>query len=111
MTEGVAALSRYVADRARNPGIGLDERATNRLGYDLKNRKKLAEAVEVFKLNIKDHPKSGNTYDSLAETYLEMGEKALALEFYKKAIEAEPNYPNAAEARKIIEDLEKPTKN
>ena len=111
MTEGVAALSRYVADRSKNPSVGLDERATNRLGYDLKNRKKLAEAVEVFKLNIKDHATSGNTYDSLAETYLEMGEKGLALEFYKKAIEADPNYPNAAEARKIIEDLAKATKN
>ena len=107
VTEGVEALSRYVADRAKNPSVGLNERATNRLGYDLKNRKKFPEAVEVFKLNIKDHPRSGNTYDSLAETYLEMGEKALALEFYKKAIEAEPNYPNAAAARKIVEDLEK----
>ena len=49
-------------------------------------------------------------YHSLTPTLTIKGAKP-ALEFYKKAIEAEPNYPNAAEARKIIEDLEKPTKN
>ena len=86
--------------------IRLNERATNRLGYDLLNRKRSVEAIEIFKLNITDHPTSGNTYDSLAEAYLVVGEKALALEFYKKAIEVEPSYPNAAVARKIIQELQ-----
>lgn len=108
IADGVGpALSRYLGARPRDASLGLSELLTNRLGYALVSRKKIPEAIEVFKLNIKDHPASGNTYDSLAETYLEMGKKGLALEFYKKALEVEPNYPNAAAARKIIEDIEK----
>ena len=110
LAEGMPAFSRYLAERTKNPSAGLNERATNRLGYDLMGRQKSQEAIEVFKLNVKDHPTSGNTYDSLAEAYLATGEKQLALEFYKKAVETEPNYPNAAEARKIIADLEKTPK-
>ena len=106
ITGGMAAISQYLSGRARDPKLGLNERATNRLGYDLLNRKRSVEAIEIFKLNITDHPTSGNTYDSLAEAYLVVGEKALALEFYKKAIEVEPSYPNAAVARKIIQELQ-----
>ena len=111
LSDGVSALARYQAERARDPRVGLNERATNTLGYDLLRRGRSHEAIEVFKLNVKDHPTSGNTYDSLAEAYLGKGDKALALEFYKKAIEAEPNYPNAVEAKRIIADLEKESKN
>ena len=84
----------------------MNEAQVNRLGYALLSRKKTAEAIEIFKLNIKDYPKSANTYDSLAESYLETGEKKLALEFYKKALEVDSNYPNAAAAREVIKKLE-----
>jgi CubicO group peptidase (beta-lactamase class C family) len=106
VSEGIdAPLKRYLEERAQD-GKRLNEVQTNRLGYALFGKKKTAEAIEIFKLNIKDYPKSGNTYDSLAEIYLETGEKKLALEFYKKALEAEPNYPNSAAAREVIKKLE-----
>jgi len=105
-SEGVdAPLKRYLEERAKD-GKRLNEAQVNRLGYALLSRKKTAEAIEIFKLNIKDYPKSANTYDSLAETYLETGEKKLALEFYKKALEVDSNYPNAAAAREVIKKLE-----
>ncbi|HKP67986.1 MAG TPA: serine hydrolase [Pyrinomonadaceae bacterium] len=110
LVDGVAALSRYETDREKNPSIGLNEQSTNGLGYALLNRGKLPESIEVFKLNVKDHPTSGNTYDSLGEAYLKAGEKTRALESYKKAIEVEPKYPGAADAQKIISDLEKAPK-
>ena len=104
--EGIdAPLKRYLEERTQD-GKRLNEAQTNRLGYALLSRKKTAEAIEIFKLNIKDYPKSANTYDSLAETYLETGEKELALEFYKKALEVDSNYPNAAAAREVIKNLE-----
>ncbi len=106
-SEGIdAPLKRYLEERTQEEGKRLNEAQTNRLGYALLSRKKTAEAIEIFKLNIKDYPKSANTYDSLAETYLETGEKKLALEFYKKALEVDSNYPNAAAAREVIKKLE-----
>ncbi|MDQ3749663.1 MAG: tetratricopeptide repeat protein [Acidobacteriota bacterium] len=100
-----APLKRYLEERTQD-GKRLNETQINRLGYALLSRKKTVEAIEIFKLNIKDYPKSGNTYDSLAETYLETGEKKLALEFYKKALEVDSDYPNAAAAREVIKKLE-----
>ena len=106
LTEGIdAPLKRYPENRTQSEKR-LTEAQMNALGYALFRRKKTVEAIEIFKLNIKDYPKSGNTYDSLAEIYLEIGEKKLALEFYKKALEVEPNYPNAGAAGKAIKKLE-----
>ena len=106
-SEGIdAPLSRYLEERTREEAKRLNEVQINRLGYALLSRKKMAEAIEIFKLNIKDYPQLANTYDSLAETYLETGEKKLSLEFYKKALEVDSNYPNAAAAREVIKKLE-----
>jgi hypothetical protein len=111
LNEGLdAPLKRYLQERTTEEGKRLNEAQMNQLGYSLLGKKKTAEAIEIFKLNIKDYPKSGNTYDSLAETYLGTGEKKLALEFYKKALEAEPNYPNAAAAREAVKKLEEELK-
>jgi len=80
----------------------------NNLGYYLIGQKKLKEAIEVLKLNVAAYPKSGNTYDSLAETYMKSGDKARSLEFYRKAIEVEPNYANAQAATEFIKKLSAP---
>ena len=80
----------------------------NNLGYYLVGQKKMKEAIEVFKLNVAAYPKSGNTYDSLAETYMNTGDKARAVEFYRKAIEVEPNYANAPAAAELIKKLSAP---
>lgn len=106
LSEGIdAPLRRYLAERT-DEAKRINERDTNRLGYALLQRKRSAEAIEIFKLNIADHPKSANTYDSLAEAYLETGEKQLAITFYKKALEVDANYPNAKAARDLLEKLE-----
>jgi tetratricopeptide (TPR) repeat protein len=58
----------------------------NTYGYRLLSEKKLDEAIAVFQKNVKDYPKSWNTYDSLAEAYLTKGDKKLAAENYAKAL-------------------------
>lgn len=97
--------------KAINPQSALvQEDFINSLGYRLLGRNKPKEAIEIFKFNIEAYPKSGNTYDSLAETYLATGEKKLAIEFYKKALLVEPNYPNAKAAAEILKKLEADSK-
>jgi hypothetical protein len=58
----------------------------NLYGYQLLGEKKYDEAIRVFQKNVKDYPKSWNTYDSLGEAYLTKGEKKLAAESYGKAL-------------------------
>lgn len=77
------------------------EVAINRLGYDFLGRNRpedVDKAIEVFKLNVEDYPRSANVYDSLAEAYLKKGNKELAVKFYSKALEVDPTFPSALEA-------------
>jgi CubicO group peptidase (beta-lactamase class C family) len=105
LNEGIdAPLKRYLDERNQT-GRRLNEVQINQLGYALLERKKTAAAIKIFKLNIEDHPDSANTYDSLAETYLGLGETELAREFYKKALEVNPNYPNASTAAEVLKKI------
>jgi len=63
----------------------------NGLGYALVKEGKNDKAVEIFKQNIQAFPDYFNTYDSLAETYMNMGNKKEAVENYEKALKLNPN--------------------
>jgi hypothetical protein len=58
----------------------------NAYGYQLLGQQKVDEAIAMFAKNVKDHPESWNTYDSLAEAYGIKGDRKKALEFYTKAM-------------------------
>ena len=79
------------------------EEAINELGYAFLGRKQADAAIAVFRLNTELYPQSGNTWDSLAETCLSTGQKELGRQLYAKALEVEPDYPNAKAAREIVE--------
>jgi hypothetical protein len=58
----------------------------NTYGYLLMGQGKVDSAIAIFRKNVKEHPKSWNTYDSLAEAYANKGQKKLAVENYSKAL-------------------------
>jgi Flp pilus assembly protein TadD len=58
----------------------------NVYGYQLLGQGKTAEAIAVFRKNVKDHPDSWNTYDSLGEALDKSGDKKGAIENYTKAL-------------------------
>jgi tetratricopeptide (TPR) repeat protein len=72
----------------------VSEQEINSLGYRLLRDDKIDEAVAIFKLNVAEHPKSWNVYDSLGEAYMKHGEKELAIENYQKSLELNPNNEN-----------------
>ena len=80
----------------------LKENEMNSVGYSLLNSNKVAEAIEVFKLNVEAFPKSGNAYDSLGEAYLVDGNEKLAIENYKKSLELDPTNTNAKNVLKKL---------
>jgi tetratricopeptide (TPR) repeat protein len=61
------------------------EAEVNQLGYALLGQQKMDEAIALFQRNVKDHPDSWNTYDSLAEAYALKGDKAQAVANYRRA--------------------------
>ena len=71
------------------------EMELNRLGYQLLQARKLAEAIEIFKLNVEMFPKAFNTYDSLGEAYMVHGDKELAIANYKQSLQLNPDNANA----------------
>jgi hypothetical protein len=58
----------------------------NARGYQLLQQGKNAEAIALFRKNVKDHPNSWNTYDSLGEALAASGDKKGAIESYGKAL-------------------------
>ena len=90
------ALKQYAA------GPRFEEDAMNNLGYQLLAAKKLKEAIRIFELNVEAYPKSSNAWDSLAEAYMIAG-KDLAIQYYRKSLELNPDNTNAVEMLKKLE--------
>jgi tetratricopeptide (TPR) repeat protein len=103
-TEGIeSAMQKYHLLRMEsNPNLIFSERSINALGYRFLNEGKLNEAIEIFEMNVADYPESFNSYDSLGETYMKSGEKALAIENYQKSLSLNPQNENA---KKRLEEL------
>jgi len=83
----------------------LSEDEVNLWGYSYFFKKQKVKALEIFKLNVGLYPKSANTYDSLAETYEDMGDKASAIKNYKLELEINPRNKDIADhLSKLIEN-------
>jgi tetratricopeptide (TPR) repeat protein len=81
----------------------LNEVEMNQAGYSLLAAHKIAEAIEVFKLNVEAFPSSSNVYNSLGEAYMMHGDTELAIENYKKSLELDHNNTNAIQKLKELE--------
>jgi TolA-binding protein len=61
------------------------ENDMNLYGYQLLAQGKVDSAIAVFRKNVKDYPRSWNTYDSLGEALARKGDKRQAIEAYTRA--------------------------
>jgi tetratricopeptide (TPR) repeat protein len=100
--EGAKKLFREYRNDPANAYL-TPEATVNTLGYRLMELKRIAQAIEVFKLNVEAFPQSANVYDSLGEAYLNAGQNELALKNYEKAVELDPTNANAAQIVKKLE--------
>lgn len=85
-------LSRFQVRGAYDFGEG----SLNALGYALLEEHP-QDAVAIFQLNVEQFPQSANVWDSLAEGYLTVGDRARAVEFYEKSLQLDPDNANARE--------------
>jgi dienelactone hydrolase len=90
---GAAKVEQMLAERRKNdPDARLfSEAAVNLMGYERLQAGDAKGAIEIFKLNVAAYPNSPNVYDSLGDAYLADGQKELALQNSRKALELLPS--------------------
>ncbi len=90
--DGQAIYTRMSAESA---DFKLSPLNLNVLGYQLLRAKNPGGAVELFKLAAYIEPKYGNAFDSQGEAYEALGETALAIAAYEKAVAVDKEQTNA----------------
>ncbi len=90
---GPAKVTRQLQEaRKRDPNATLfREDLVNVIGYEHLLAGDTKGALEILKLNALAYPNSPNVYDSLGDVYLADGQKDLALQNTKKALELLPS--------------------
>ena len=90
---GAEKAARKLAEARRSDpkAVIFPETIVNLIGYQYLLAGDAKYAVEVMKLNVTAFPESPNTYDSLSDVYLADGQKELARQNAKKAIEVLAN--------------------
>jgi CubicO group peptidase (beta-lactamase class C family) len=73
------------------------ESELNALGYHLLGKQRIADAIAIFKLNTEEFPTSWNVFDSYAEALMNDGQNELALTYYNRSLELNPENTNAKE--------------
>jgi dienelactone hydrolase len=89
---GATKAAKQLAEaRQRDPkAVLFSEAIVNQIGYEHIQSGDTKGAIEIMKLNVTAYPNSANAYDSLSDAYLADGQKDLALQNAKKALELLP---------------------
>jgi dienelactone hydrolase len=92
--------------RQQDPQARLfSEAIVNGIGYERLQSGDAKGALEVLRLNLAAYPDSANVYDSLSDAYLADGQKDLASEYAKKALEKlRTDSTSDASRKKLIQD-------
>lgn len=104
MARGLASLKRS-ATLNPSPNSPASAGGLNNIAYQLVGVGMVDEAMAILQTAIEMYPQEANLYDSLGEFQLKKGEKAKALTSYKKALEINPAFGNAAGAKEIVKKL------
>jgi CubicO group peptidase (beta-lactamase class C family) len=80
----------------------IDESGVNQVGYALVAMKRIDDAILIFEQNTVDFPQSWNVWDSLAEAYMDKGDKDKAIADYERSLQLNPDNTNGAEQLKKL---------
>jgi dienelactone hydrolase len=102
MPGGVEKASQKLTEARRSDpkAVVFSETIVNLIGYEHLQAGDTKGAVDIMKLNVTAFPESPNAYDSLSDAYLADGQKELARQNAKKAIELLANDTTDAQARR-----------
>lgn len=98
------AQENYLNTKKTHPDWDFEYRL-NVIGYTLMTYGRINDAIKVFELNAKENPKSGNAFDSLADSYFKNNQLEDSKQYYKKALELSPENTNAKQMLEKIDLL------
>ncbi len=87
-----------------NKDFYFTEAEFNSWGYALLAEKKYDLAITVFKIVVELYPQSWNAYDSLGEAYAAAGNKKLAVQYYEKSVQLNPQNQNGINVLKKMQE-------
>ena len=96
LTDDVSSIDTYYKKLSQQWGeqVSPPDRAVRLLGYNLTDNQQFERAIEVFKYNIKNHPKSVSAISALSYGYEMQGDIRQALEHMESALAiADDSYP------------------
>jgi len=95
-----AAMDEY--SELKKSAHDIDQDTLLGVAYRLLSAGKSDDALQVFKLEVREYPNYWNAYDSLGEAYMKAGQKDLAILNYRKSIELKPDNQNGIEMLKRL---------
>ncbi|MBV8726969.1 MAG: hypothetical protein JO233_04225 [Candidatus Eremiobacteraeota bacterium] len=95
---GSAAYKAYAANPIHEYVLATMEARINTLGYRLLNKGRAADALAVFTVNAEANPNSANAEDSLGDGFSALGDRAKAIESYRRALQIDPKIQSSREA-------------
>lgn len=93
-----------IAHKGDSEAASTIEARINAAGYAAGFAGDLDRALEILALNTRLFPQSANTWDSLAEVTLYMGDRERAIELYRQALAADPGFANARDQIEKLAD-------
>jgi hypothetical protein len=94
-----AALTQYHQLKTQHSkDYNFDEKELNALGYQMIRADQFAAAERILQLNVDAYPQSSNTYDSLAEAYMDDGKTSEAIGNYRRSLELNSDNQGATKA-------------
>jgi len=105
------AIEFYKKSKKSDPNVILFQRKTiNNLGWETAARGDIAEAIQIFELNILAYPEHYDPWDSYAEAVLIRGGKDyidIAIKKFEKSLEINPENTNAVERLLVLKNYTK----
>ena len=100
-----SAIQQFQSNETLSQFFPISEIELNTLGYNLIAKGKTTEALVIFRINAQRFPNSWNAYDSLAETYLALGNSIEGYSNYRKSLELNPANMFAIKALRQLSNL------
>lgn len=88
-------------EKGSQSDYNVSEEVINSFGYELLNKNKITEALQIFELNTRLYPNGFNTFDSYGEALMQANQKKKAIKAYKKSLRLNPENENA---KKILKE-------
>ncbi len=95
LSAGTGGSDQQIRELARKHPPARVEALVNAAGYELLQQNKAEQALKVFELNTRVFPEAFNTWDSLGEAHMVLGNDEEAIRFYQKSLELNRNNGNA----------------